>query len=119
MNARINGKPAVEVIDDIQWFTNFFTPSVAERGGVLIEKRGRSSAASTAVSIVDCIQSLVMPTPPGECFSSGVMPASNPYGVPTGLNFSFPLRSKGDGNWELVRLLLLFKFRERNVPKGR
>jgi hypothetical protein len=31
------------------------------------------------------------------------VPTSNPYGIPTGLNFSFPLRSKGDGNWELVR----------------
>jgi malate dehydrogenase (NADP+) len=102
VNARIKGKAASEVIDDNSWFENDFTPKVATRGGALIKKWGRSSAASTAVSIADAIRSLVNPTPPGDCFSSGVVPASNPYGVPAGLNFSFPLRSKGDGNWELV-----------------
>ena len=43
-----------------------------QRGGVLIEKWGRSSAASTSVSIVDAIRSLVTPTPEGDWFSSGV-----------------------------------------------
>jgi hypothetical protein len=44
-----------------------------QRGGVLIEKWGRSSAASTAVSIADAIRSLVTPTPEGDWFSSGVI----------------------------------------------
>jgi ribosomal protein L36 len=43
-----------------------------QRGGVLIQKWGRSSAASTAVSIVDAMKSLVTPTPEGDWFSSGV-----------------------------------------------
>lgn len=43
-----------------------------QRGGALIEKWGRSSAASTAVSIVDAIRSLITPTPEGDWFSSGV-----------------------------------------------
>lgn len=43
-----------------------------QRGGVLIQKWGRSSAASTAVSIVDAIKSLITPTPEGDWFSSGV-----------------------------------------------
>lgn len=43
-----------------------------QRGGVLIKKWGRSSAASTSVSIVDAIKSLVTPTPEGDWFSSGV-----------------------------------------------
>lgn len=43
-----------------------------QRGGELIQKWGRSSAASTAVSIVDAIRSLVTPTPEGDWFSSGV-----------------------------------------------
>jgi malate dehydrogenase (NADP+) len=38
----------------------------------LIKKWGRSSAASTAVSIVDAIKSLTIPTPEGDWFSSGV-----------------------------------------------
>lgn len=106
MNARIKGKKASEVIDDREWFENEFTPKVATRGGALIKKWGRSSAASTAVSVADAIRALITPTKEGDCFSSGVVPTSNPYGVPDGLNYSFPLRSKGDGNWELVRRAL-------------
>lgn len=45
-----------------------------QRGGALIKKWGRSSAASTSVSIVDAIKSLVNPTPEGDWFSSGVSP---------------------------------------------
>lgn len=102
VNARISGQPATEVIADEQWFKEQFTPIVATRGGALIKKWGRSSAASTAVSIADAIRALVTPTPEGDCFSSGVVSDGNPYGIPDGLNFSFPLRSKGDGNWEFV-----------------
>ena len=43
-----------------------------QRGGALIKKWGRSSAASTAVSVVDAIKSLTTPTPEGDWFSSGV-----------------------------------------------
>jgi hypothetical protein len=39
---------------------------------VLIQKWGRSSAASTSVSIVDAIRSLITPTPDGDWFSTGV-----------------------------------------------
>lgn len=39
---------------------------------MLIEKWGRSSAASTAVSVVDAIKSLMTPTIEGDWFSSGV-----------------------------------------------
>nr|XP_048326558.1 malate dehydrogenase [NADP], chloroplastic isoform X2 [Ziziphus jujuba var. spinosa] len=71
LNARINGLPVVEVIKDRKWLEEEFTEKVQKRGGVLIEKWGRSSAASTAVSIVDGIKSLVTPTPEGDWFSSG------------------------------------------------
>lgn len=39
---------------------------------MLIKKWGRSSAASTAVSIADAMKSLVTPTKVGDWFSSGV-----------------------------------------------
>lgn len=105
VNARINGKKATEVITGPEannYFENEFTPTVATRGGALIKKWGRSSAASTAVSIADAIRSLVQPTPEGDCFSSAVISDGNPYGVPEGIIYSFPLKSKGDGNWEFV-----------------
>ena len=58
---------------------------MAQRGGALIKKWGRSSAASTAVSIADAIRSLVVPTAPGDCFSTGVSTDGNPYGLPEGM----------------------------------
>eukprot|EP00983_Pelagomonas_calceolata_P054620 1143774-Pelagomonas_calceolata.AAC.12 len=84
-----------------RWFKDQFTPKVAMRGGALIKKWGRSSAASTAVSVADSIRSLITPTPPGDCFSSGVCSDGNLYGIQEGLNFSFPCRSKGDGDYEI------------------
>jgi malate/lactate dehydrogenase len=92
INARIGGRPAIDVIQDMKWFKEEFTPTVAQRGGALIKKWGRSSAASTAVSIADAIRSLVTPTAPGDCFSSAVCTDGNPYGIKEGLIFSMPCR---------------------------
>lgn len=92
VNARIGGLPAYDIIRDMKWFREQFTPTVAQRGGALIKKWGRSSAASTAVSTADAIRALVTPTAPGDCFSSGVISDGNPYGVKDGLVYSFPLR---------------------------
>lgn len=101
INARIGGRPAIDVIQDMKWFKEEFTPTVAQRGGALIKKWGRSSAASTAVSIADAIRSLVVPTAPGDCFSSAVCTDGNTYGIQEGLIFSMPCRSKGDGDYEV------------------
>lgn len=101
VNAVINGAPASEIIEE-SWLKQSFTPVVQSRGGALIKKAGRSSAASTAVSIVDEIRSLTTPTPKGDWFSSGVISDGNPYGIPEGLVFSMPCRSNGDGTWEFV-----------------
>ena len=102
VNARINNRPATNVIRDRSWFKDEFTPTVATRGGALIKKWGRSSAASTAVSIVDAIRSLVTPTNPGDVFSSAVLTDGNPYGIQEGIFFSMPCRSNGDGSYEIV-----------------
>ncbi|KAH6804937.1 lactate/malate dehydrogenase family protein [Perilla frutescens var. frutescens] len=103
LNAKIDGLPVKEVIKDTKWLEEEFTEVVQTRGGVLIKKWGRSSAASTAVSIVDAIRSLVTPTPEGDWFSTGVYTAGNPYGIADDIVFSMPCRSKGDGDYELVK----------------
>ncbi|KAJ9515773.1 hypothetical protein QJQ45_008671 [Haematococcus lacustris] len=107
LNAKIGGLPAVNVIRDNKWFKDEFTPQVAQRGGALIKKWGKSSAASTAVSVADAIRSLVVPTPPGDCFSTAVCSDGNPYGIKDGLVFSFPCRSKGDGDYEICNDFIL------------
>ncbi|KAL6764527.1 lactate dehydrogenase/glycoside hydrolase [Haematococcus lacustris] len=107
LNAKIGGLPAMNVIRDDKWFKDEFTPRVAQRGGALIKKWGKSSAASTAVSVADAIRSLVVPTPAGDCFSTAVCSDGNPYGVKDGLIFSFPCRSKGDGDYEICNDFIL------------
>ncbi|EIE24000.1 malate dehydrogenase [Coccomyxa subellipsoidea C-169] len=102
LNARIAGEPAVDVIGVERWFREEFTPTVANRGGAIIERCSRSTAASTAVSIADALKSLVTPTPEGDCFSSAVCTDGNPYGIAEGLIFSMPCRSKDDGRYEIV-----------------
>jgi malate dehydrogenase (NADP+) len=55
LNAKIGGLPAVNVIRDDKWFKEEFTPKVAQRGGALIKKWGKSSAASTGGCASDMV----------------------------------------------------------------
>lgn len=102
VNARIKGKLAMEVIQDQSWFENAFIPKVQKRGGVIIAARGSSSAASAANAAINTIKAFVNPTPDGQWFSSGVCSDGNPYGIKDDLIFSFPCRSKGNGDYEIV-----------------
>lgn len=95
------GKRAQQVIKDDKWLKEEFTPTVANRGAALIKKWGRSSAASTAVSIADHLRSLYVPTAPGDCFSMAVCTDGNAYGIEEGIIFSMPCRSTGDGDYEV------------------
>lgn len=117
LNARINGLPVKEVIKDHRWLEEEFTEKVQKRGGVLIEKWGRSSAASTSVSIVDAIRSLITPTPEGDWFSSGVYSTGNPYGIAEDIVFSMPCRSKGDGDYELVKDVIFDDYLRKRIAK--
>jgi malate dehydrogenase len=101
-NATVEGHPVKEVIKDYPWFENEFLPSVQKRGAAIIAARGKSSAASAASAAVDSIRSLYTPTPKGQFFSLGVHTAGNTYGIDTDLVFSFPCRSRGLGDFEVV-----------------
>ncbi|KAF8675229.1 hypothetical protein HU200_047898 [Digitaria exilis] len=118
LNARIDGKPARQVIRDDKWLMEEFTKTVQKRGGVLIQKWGRSSAASTAVSIGDAIRSLITPTPEGDWFSSAVYTNGNPYGIAEDIVFSMPCRSKGDGDYELVTDVVIDGFLWDRIKKS-
>ncbi|KAJ8528840.1 hypothetical protein K7X08_030484 [Anisodus acutangulus] len=118
LNANINGFQVKEVIRDTKWLEEEFTEKVQKRGGVLIQKWGRSSAASTAVSVVDAIRSLVTPTPEGDWFSTGVYTNGNPYGIAEDIVFSMPCRSKGDGDYELVKDVLMDDYLQSRIKKS-
>ena len=93
-NARIGGRPALEVIPDEAWFKDTFIPAIQKRGASIIEARGASSAASAASAVIDTVRALTTPTAAGDCFSVAVY-SEGFYGIEPGLIYSFPVRSDG------------------------
>jgi len=105
-HATVGGKPLTEVITNRAWLENEFIQINQQRGKAIIEARGKSSAASAANAAIDTVKSLTTPTPAGDWFSAAVI-SDGSYGVPKGLMYSFPLRSAGDGSYEIVQGLHL------------
>jgi len=100
-NAKINGKPATEVITDSAWLEDAFISTVQKRGAAIIAARGSSSAASAANAVVDTVRSLTTATPAGDWFSVAVC-SDGSYGIEKGLITSFPIRSNGS-TYEIVQ----------------
>jgi malate dehydrogenase len=101
-NARIDGKPALSVINDRDWFEGAFVETVQKRGAAIIAARGKSSAASAANAVIDHVKSAVNKTPGDDWVSAAVISDGNKYGIADGLIYSFPCRSDGKGNYEIV-----------------
>ena len=100
-NAKIDGKPALDVIGDENWLKNDFIATVQQRGAAVIKARGASSAASAANAIIDNLRSIVTPTADGAtCSAAGCSDGS--YGVDAGLISSFPLTTDGK-TWKVVQ----------------
>ena len=113
-HARIDGKSLLDVIPDRNWLENEFLKVNQQRGKAVIEARGKSSAASAANAAIDTIKSLTQPTAAGDWFSAAVV-SDGSYGVPAGLLFSFPLRSAGDGTYEIVQGLDVSSFQQAKL----
>ncbi|MEX1279267.1 MAG: malate dehydrogenase [Acidimicrobiia bacterium] len=112
VRARIDGRPAWEVVGDEAWITDTFIPTVAKRGAAVIEARGASSAASAANAAIDHVHDWVLGTPEGDWVSMSVV-SDGSYDVPEGLVSSFPCTTSG-GRWSIVQGLDIEAFsRER------
>ena len=113
-NARINGKPATEVISHVSWLRNEFIEIVQQRGAAVIAARGLSSAASAANAAIGHVKSFENRTPEGDWFSAGVV-AEGSYGIDEGLIFSFPLQSDGEGGYGIVQGVELSDFAREKI----
>ena len=98
-NTRINGEPAIELVDQT-WFENTFIPTVQQRGAAIIKARGASSAASAANAAIDHMRTWALGTDENDWTSMGVL-STGAYGVPEGLIYSFPCVCK-DGVYQVV-----------------
>jgi malate dehydrogenase len=112
-NAKINGRPAAQVITDEAWLKGEFISSVQQRGAAIIKARGASSAASAANAVVDSVRSIIEPTPAGDWHSVCIC-SDGSYGVEQGLISSFPLRSVGQ-RLEIVQSLPINDFSRSKI----
>ncbi|CAM2069585.1 malate dehydrogenase [Sulfidibacter corallicola] len=115
-NATIGGKKATDVITDHEWLQGEFITTVQKRGAAIISARGKSSAASAANAALDHVKNFTRPTEDGNWFSAAV-PSDGSYGVEEGLIFSFPLRTKEDGSYEIVQGLAHNDFAQEKLAK--
>lgn len=115
-NAKINGRPAYEVISDHNWLKNDFISTVQKRGATVIEARGASSAASAANAALDHVKNMLKKTPAGDWFSCAVS-SDGSYGVDEGLIFSFPITSDGQGSYSIVQNLPMSDWAKGQLAK--
>ena len=112
-HATVGGKPADTAVERT-WLETEFIPAVQQRGAAVIAARGASSAFSAAQAIVDHVRSLVHRTAGDDWFSAAVV-SDGSYGVERGIVSSFPLRSNGDGGYEIIQGVKLDSFARSKI----
>ena len=96
-NARVGGKPAIDLVD-MDWYENTYIPRVGKRGAEVIGARGASSAASAANAAIDHVRDWVAGA---DGLRSMAVASDGSYGVAEGIVSSFPVRVSG-GSYEIV-----------------
>src|SRR6188472_3411039 len=112
-NARIDGRPANEVIGDEKWLKEDFIAAVQQRGAAVIKARGLSSAGSAANAVIDTVFSLTNDTPGNDWHSVAVC-SDGSYDVEKGLISSFPVRVRGK-KWEIVQRVPINDFSRTKI----
>src|ERR1700704_6263128 len=115
-NARIDNRPANDVIGDEKWLKEDFIATVQQRGAAIIKARGLSSAGSAANAVVDTVFSLTNDTP-GDDWHSVAVCSDGSYNVDEGLISSFPVRVRG-GKWEIVQKVPINDFSRAKIDKS-
>lgn len=113
-NARIDGTPVPEVIDDTEWLQGEFIATVQKRGAAIIDARGLSSAASAASAAIDSVVSIRTATPGDDVTSLGVV-SNGEYGIPSGLQFGFPVKVDASGTWKVAEGLVHDEFATERI----
>jgi malate dehydrogenase len=115
-NAKIDNRPADEVIGDEKWLKEDFIATVQQRGAAIIKARGLSSAGSAANAVVDTVRSLAANTARDDWHSVAVC-SDGSYNVDEGLISSFPVRVRG-GKWEIVQKVPINDFSRAKIDKS-
>jgi malate dehydrogenase len=115
-NAKIDNRPANEVIGDEKWLKADFIAAVQQRGAAIIKARGLSSAGSAANAIVDTVRFLNSDTPDDDWHSVALC-SDGSYGVQKDLISSFPVRVRGE-RWKIVQDLPINEFSRGKIDNS-
>jgi malate dehydrogenase len=115
-NAKIDNRPANEVIGDEEWLKEEFISSVQQRGAAVIKARGLSSAGSAANAIIDTVRFLTNDTAGGDWHSVAVC-SDGSYDLDKELISSFPVQVHS-GKWEIVQNLPINEFSRDKIDKS-
>lgn len=97
-HAKIDGRPATQLIPDTAWLQGPFCETVGKRGAAVIAARGASSAASAANALVDHVRDLMTP---GAIHSVAVK-SNGAYGFDPNVWAGMPVRTAGPGHYEVI-----------------
>ncbi|MFZ5805858.1 MAG: malate dehydrogenase [Verrucomicrobiota bacterium] len=100
LNAKINGKSAVDVIHDIPWMEKDFLEAIQRRRSDIINLRKGPPAASVANAVVNTVRFVNDPQDFSDWFSVAI-PSDGSYNVDKGLVCSVPIGRIGN-EWEIV-----------------
>jgi malate dehydrogenase len=106
--------PARALINDEEWASKTFVPTVQQRGAKVIDARKLSSAASAATAACDAIRDWTLGTPAGEIVSMGIPTDGTKYGIQADLVYSFPVTCQG-GEYKVVENLPLDETSEKLI----
>lgn len=110
--ANVAGQSVQKAINDPDWNVNMFLPTVAKRGGAIIEARGLSSAASAANAAIDHMRDWALGTN-GAWVTMGV-PSQGEYGIPKGTIFGFPVTTE-NGEYKVIEGLEMDAFSQTRL----
>ncbi|BBA36248.1 malate dehydrogenase [Methylocaldum marinum] len=106
-HALVRGKPALDKLE-WDWYEKDFIPTVQNRGAVVIQTRGKSSAASAANAALDHMRDWLFGTPAGDWTSMTIL-SDGSYGVTPGLMFSYPVKTE-NARYQIVQNLEINEF---------
>lgn len=107
-HAEIDHQKVINLIKDQTWVENSFIPTVQNRGAVVIEARGLSSAASAANAIIDHMRDWIFGTRDDDWITMGIL-SDGSYKIPEGVIYGFPVVCK-NGERKIVQGLEISPF---------
>ncbi len=97
--ATVKGKKALDLVSG-DWYNDSFIPRVQKRGAEIIENRGLSSAASAGNAALAHMRSWFQGHT-HDWISFGSWSNGNPYQIPEGIFYSFPV-TVSNKKWTIV-----------------